>query len=109
MSVKLVNTIRTKKGFGELVATRFATPKSIAIAKGFIRMEVLLNEKNHEYDEVKICTNWETKKDFNAWFTSEEAVNIHKRVAKEEDSTMLGNDVGIYEVKYEHYPAVAAK
>ncbi len=109
MPVKLVNTIRTKKGFGEAVAQRFATPKSVASAQGFIRMEVLINEKNHDYDEVKICTNWDTKSDFNAWFTSEEAVNTHKRVAKEEDSPMLGNDVSIYEVKYEHYPAIPAK
>ncbi len=109
MPVKLENLIRTKKGFGGDVAKRFAEPKTVSSSKGFIRMEVLLNEKHKEYDEVKIVTNWDTKADFNAWFTSEAATNTHKRVAKEEDSPMLGNEVHIYEIQYEHLPVVIAE
>lgn len=109
MPIKLENIIRTKKGFGEAVSKRFAVPKTVASSKGFLRMEVLINEKNHEYDEVKITTNWETKADFNAWFTSEEATNTHKRVVKEENSPMLGNEVHIYDIQYEHLPTVTAE
>lgn len=109
MPVKLENIIRTKKGFGKAVSERFAQPKTVSSSKGFLRMEVMINEKHGDYDEVKITTNWETKADFNAWFTSEEATNTHKRVAKEEDSPMIGNEVNLYELQYEHLPPVTAE
>ena len=48
-----INTIFVEKGKGQQVTARFAKAKAVHTFKGFIRMEVLLNEDGEERDEVK--------------------------------------------------------
>ena len=99
-----INTIFVEKGKGQQVTARFAKAKAVHTFKGFIRMEVLLNENGEERDEVKVCTTWEDQQFFDSWLASRENAKAHVGEAPAEPSPILGNEMSMFDVKVQHLP-----
>ncbi|MBB6695005.1 antibiotic biosynthesis monooxygenase [Cohnella xylanilytica] len=70
------NTIRVKSGHVDAVAERFMNPKGVQHAPGFVRME-LLKSSEEDYDELKVCTTWESREAFEGWLNSDAFKQAH--------------------------------
>lgn len=105
--IRVVNTIRVKKGRAEEVLGRFQTPKSVHTFEGFVLMEVLHGTEQDEYDELKVCTTWADQASFENWLHSRDSKQAHgkKSGQKTEDSPILGNEVRTFDVAVQHQPA----
>ena len=69
-------------------------------------MEVLRNETKEAFDEIKVCTTWQSEEAFNVWMTSRDSKNAHgKSGEKPTNSPILGNEVAIYEIAVQHKPS----
>ncbi|MCC3371705.1 antibiotic biosynthesis monooxygenase [Cohnella sp. REN36] len=72
------NTIKIQSGHADAVAERFKNPKGVHQAPGFVRMELLKSEEEG-YDELKVCTTWESREAFDAWVNSDAFKQAHAR------------------------------
>ncbi|ANE46930.1 antibiotic biosynthesis monooxygenase [Paenibacillus swuensis] len=73
----VTNTIQIRKGHGEAVAERFKNSKGVHLMPGFKRMELLLSKENEEYEELKVCTLWESHDAFEGWVNSDSFKQAH--------------------------------
>ncbi len=109
MMIMAVNTIKIKKGRADEVLARFAQPKAVHTYEGFVWMEVLKSLNEEEYDEIKVCTTWESEDAFQNWANSRATRKMHDEspTAKkqQEDSPMLGAKLTKFEVVHRHAPA----
>ncbi|MEK4301422.1 antibiotic biosynthesis monooxygenase [Oceanobacillus sp. FSL W8-0428] len=105
--IKVVNTLRVKKGKVNEVAALFQKAKAVHIFDGFVFMEVLIKENTAEYDELQVCTTWDDHASFEVWRESRETRKAHESQNKEEkeDSPILGTELSIFEVFVQHHPA----
>ncbi|WP_232313175.1 MULTISPECIES: antibiotic biosynthesis monooxygenase [Paenibacillus] len=78
-AILVENVIKVKAGFGEAVLERFAKPKQVHTFKGFIRMDVLHGKAADGDEEIRVCTTWESKADFEAWASSDSFRGAHSR------------------------------
>ncbi|WP_442953356.1 antibiotic biosynthesis monooxygenase [Paenibacillus sp. RU4T] len=78
-AILVENLIKVKAGFGEAVLERFAKPKQVHTFKGFIRMDVLHGKSPDGDEEIRVCTTWESKADFEAWASSDSFRGAHAR------------------------------
>lgn len=129
------NRIIVRSGYGEAVLERFAKPKQVHKFKGFIRMDVLHGRTPEGEEEIRVCTMWERKEDFEAWASSDNFRSAHARRAAESQAgegrsphadgsphgeassqsapaakaeapgPIIGNKVSIYRVAASHLPA----
>ena len=105
--MKAVNKLLIKKGRTEEVLQRFAKPKSVHTFDGFVVMEVLKKTDNEEYDELFISTTWEDYAYFEAWRGSRATEKAHSSKKEKQDansSPILGNELSLYEVVFQHRP-----
>lgn len=105
--IKVVNTLRVKKGKVNEVAALFKQAKSVHTFNGFVFMEVLIKENTEEYDELQVCTTWEDYASFEVWRESRETKKAHESQGKQEkeDSPILGSELSTFEVFVQHQPA----
>ncbi|KYD27066.1 Heme-degrading monooxygenase IsdG [Geobacillus sp. B4113_201601] len=94
----VANEIRVKKGFASQLVKRFEERKGIEKAPGFVRLDILVNEQPNNYDEVRVCTMWETKDAFIGWTKSEAFRKAHDQRGKAPLDYVLGNQMYAYEV-----------
>ncbi|WP_353057679.1 antibiotic biosynthesis monooxygenase [Paenibacillus pasadenensis] len=73
------NRIVVKAGFAEAVLERFAKPKTVHTFPGFIRMDVLHGKVSDAEEEIRVCTTWQSKADFEAWASSDSFRGAHAR------------------------------
>ncbi len=73
----VANKTLIEKGEGHKLVERFNKIGKIEFAKGFCGLEVLVNTKAKERDEVTISTRWDTIEDFKAWTKSEAFREAH--------------------------------
>lgn len=100
------NTSQIAKGQASLLITRFDKIGKVESMDGFLGLEVLLNEKPAEYDEVTISTRWESKEAFQGWTRSEAFRESHSH----RDGTpeyILSNHISFHEVKIVRNPISA--
>ena len=105
--MKAVNKLRIKKGRTEEVLQRFEKPKSVHTFDGFVVMEVLKKTDNEEYDELFISTTWEDHAYFETWRGSRATEKAHSSKKEKQDadsSPILGNELSLYEVVFQHRP-----
>ncbi len=105
--IKVVNALRIKKGRIDEVAVRFREPKAVHTFEGFGLMEVLKNESNEAHDELYIATTWDDHASFEAWRDSRKNRKAHNSKPagdKPADNPILGNEISIYEIAYQHHP-----
>jgi heme oxygenase (staphylobilin-producing) len=100
----VTNTIRVKNGFGDELTARFKETKAIQQFEGFVRLELWRTEGLIEFEELKVCTTWENKESFEAWFKSDSFKKAHSGKKGKSDN-VLGSEVHKYEVVVEHSPA----
>ncbi|MBB6672741.1 antibiotic biosynthesis monooxygenase [Cohnella nanjingensis] len=111
------NTIKIQSGHVDAVAERFKNPKGVHQAPGFVRME-LLKSQEEGYDELKVCTTWESREAFDAWVNSDAFKQAHARpsgaqggahpgsagqpggTAPQGSSVMLGAKLSVHEVLF---------
>ncbi|MEK4302624.1 antibiotic biosynthesis monooxygenase [Oceanobacillus sp. FSL K6-0251] len=105
--VKVVNTLRVKKGKVNEVAALFSKAKSVHTFNGFVFMEVLIKENAEEYDELQVCTTWEDHASFEVWRESRETRKAHESQDKQEkeDNPILGSEISTFEIFVQHHPA----
>jgi heme oxygenase (staphylobilin-producing) len=87
------NTIKIKAGHIDAVAERFKNPKGVQHTPGFLKME-LLKHVGEEYDELKVCTTWESKEAFDAWVSSDAFKQAHARPGSGEGSSKPEGQAG---------------
>ena len=105
--MKAVNKLHIKKGRTDEVLQRFEKPKSVHTFEGFVVMEVLKKTDNEEYDELFISTTWEDQSYFETWRESRETKKSHSSKKEKQDansSPILGNELSLYEVVFQHRP-----
>ncbi len=130
-AILVENLIKVKAGFEEAVLERFAKPKQVHTFKGFIRMDVLHGKSPDGDEEIRVCTTWESKADFEAWASSDSFRGAHARRNGESGGEeaapangqshgqggahgsaapgpVIGNKVAIYRVAASHLPAADA-
>lgn len=97
------NTSQIVKGQASLLVDRFDKVGKVENMEGFLGLEVLLNEKPADYDEVTVSTRWNSKKDFQNWTRSEAFRESHShRDGKPE--YILSNTISFHEVKIVRNP-----
>jgi heme oxygenase (staphylobilin-producing) len=107
------NTIRIRSGYVDQVAERFKHLKGVHRSPGFVRME-LWAMRGEEYDELKVCTAWESREAFEAWVNSDAFRQAHERPARTDGAgdgkpnggVMLGSQLTIHEVVFA-YPGTS--
>ncbi|OXM17577.1 hypothetical protein CGZ75_10520 [Paenibacillus herberti] len=77
--VLIENRILVKAGYAEAVLERFAKPKNVHTFEGFIRMDVLHGKLSDTEEEIRVCTTWRSKADFEAWASSDSFRGAHAR------------------------------
>ncbi|WP_019908583.1 heme oxygenase [Paenibacillus sp. HW567] len=100
------NTSQIAKGQASLLIDRFDKVGKVESMEGFLGLEVLLNEKPADYDEVTISTRWNSKEDFQSWTRSEAFREAHSH----RDGTpayILSNTISFHEVKIVRNPVKA--
>jgi heme oxygenase (staphylobilin-producing) len=106
--IMTTNTIRVVKGHGDQVIDRFRVSKGIHKYPGFIRMQVLKTIDLEEYDEIRVCTTWESMGNFQSWVESDSFRAAHakrgEQQASKENSIILGSQLTCYEIPVEHLP-----
>lgn len=111
--IMTTNSIRVVKGHGDSVVERFKVSKGIHKFPGFIRMQVLKTMNLEEYDEVNVCTTWESMEHFQSWVESDSFRSAHAKRAEQqasnENSIILGNKLITYEIPIEHLPETEEK
>jgi len=85
--IKAVNTISIKKGFADNIIEKFRELKGIKNAPGFLGLEIWKLENGQEHDEVKVCSSWEKREDFEAWTNSDAFKARHKHLKKDGEAT----------------------
>ena len=119
------NRIEVRAGFADAVLERFRTPKSVHTFPGFVRMDVLHAATTEGTEEIRVCTTWENKENFEAWASSDSFRHAHARRAEAAaqsssphghgaaggesaaNGPIVGNKVTIYEVVVSHLPESA--
>jgi len=105
--IKVVNTLRVKKGKVNEVAALFSKAKSVHTFNGFVFTEVLIKENTEEYDELQVCTTWEDHASFEVWRESRETRKAHESQDKQEKegNPILGSEISTFEIFVQHRPA----
>ncbi|GAF22034.1 MULTISPECIES: heme oxygenase [Shouchella] len=99
----VANKTLIRKGEGHKLVERFDKIGKIEYATGFLGLEVLVNSKEKEHDEVTISTRWEEKADFHAWTKSEAFREAHSGKNARPDY-ILGNEIEFYQVEIVRMP-----
>ncbi|MFF2909222.1 heme oxygenase [Paenibacillus sp. NPDC057934] len=99
------NTSQIKKGQASLLIDRFDKVGKVEEMEGFLGLEVLLNEKPAEYDEVTISTRWVSKEAFQGWTRSDAFRESHSH--RETPEYILSNTISFHEVKIVRNPISA--
>ncbi len=93
------NTVRITKGEAHRLTDRFQQTGLIDSFPGFIDLDVLVNRKESDTEEVIISTRWETFEDFSRWLGSDEFREKHKHGKKQpefiQSSTITTYDVAV--------------
>ncbi|AST96363.1 heme oxygenase [Shouchella clausii] len=106
--VIVANKTLIRKGEGHKLVKRFDKIGKIEMQKGFLGLEVLVNAKEKDVDEVTISTRWETKADFHAWTKSEAFREAHSGRNARPDY-ILGNEIEFYNVEVVRMPIAQAQ
>lgn len=67
-----------EKGINDTIIDQLHQPSIMRHFKGFIRRDVLLNQKLPDRDLVRIFVYWETKEDYYRFEGSKEHIAMHK-------------------------------
>lgn len=70
--------IKSEKGYRDSYIERYSKPSPVSKSPGFIKLEVLIDEKNPDYDIFRILIYWKDKKAFYVWEGSPEHIALHK-------------------------------
>ncbi|MBT2293730.1 heme oxygenase [Paenibacillus albidus] len=97
------NTSQISKGQASLLINRFDKVGKVEEMEGFLGLEVLLNEKPAEYDEVTISTRWNSKEAFQGWTRSEAFRESHSHKGGMPEY-ILSNAISFHEVKIVRHP-----
>ncbi|MGN7312340.1 heme oxygenase [Alkalicoccobacillus gibsonii] len=103
----VANKTIIKKGEGHKLVERFNKVGQIENARGFLGLEVLVNSKPKENDEVTISTRWEEKEHFHAWTASTAFREAHSGKNARPDY-ILGNEIEFYNVEIVRMPIAKA-
>lgn len=69
---------KLEKGFGNKLSEGFLKKGIVENSKGFVKLEVLLNNNYQDYDLIIIKIYWESKEDFINFERSPEHLKSHK-------------------------------
>lgn len=104
--IKVVNTIKVKKGRVDEVLPRFQKLHGIQNFEGFLGLEVWQKENAEEYDEIKVCTTWNSRENFEAWTNSDAFRERHKKRDEERQASrneaVIGATLTTYQVPIQH-------
>ncbi len=101
----VTNIIRVKKGYAGKLVERFKVRKGIETFPGFVRLDLLITDKQKDFDEVRVYTTWENKESFEGWFHSDIFLNAHKN--RKQHEYVIGNTVTFHELAYSYIKAEA--
>ncbi|WEK54051.1 MAG: heme oxygenase [Candidatus Cohnella colombiensis] len=93
----VTNTSQITPGNAHKLIERFDRIGKVEFMEGFLGLEVLLNEKNTEYEEVSVVTRWNRKEDFQAWTHSSSFKESHSH--RKIPEYILKNTISYYDVK----------
>lgn len=74
----MTRVLKVEKGQKANLQERFSQPFRLQTVNGFIKREVLIDEKNPAYDLYRVSVYWDSREAFYAWEGSEEHKALHK-------------------------------
>lgn len=99
----VTNTTKINKNEGYKLVERFNKQGKVEKMPGFLGLEVLLNEKLDDCDEVSIVTRWDNEESFKHWYNSKEFKEAHQH-GKDKPSYIISNRITHHEVKVVRKP-----
>ncbi|MDF2722889.1 MAG: antibiotic biosynthesis monooxygenase [Paenibacillus sp.] len=93
-------TIVVQKGFADKVVERFSQPSKVDGREGLIDINVLVNKRSKENDEVIVMIRWESEEAWKAWEKSPEHIQGHRdNKDSKPPEFVISTTVNMYEVK----------
>ncbi|MFV0482266.1 MAG: antibiotic biosynthesis monooxygenase [Campylobacteraceae bacterium] len=81
--------LKLEKGYLQSYVNRFSEAVGkFGNIKGVIKSEILVSEKNKEFDVLRFYTYWENEEDYKAWHKSDEHKVGHKNGQKEKEGCL---------------------
>ncbi|MCV2232752.1 antibiotic biosynthesis monooxygenase [Paracholeplasma manati] len=74
----IARVLKVEKGQKAVLQERFSQPFRLQTIVGFVKREVWIDEKNPQFDLIRIQIYWESREAFYAWEGSEEHKALHK-------------------------------
>jgi heme oxygenase (staphylobilin-producing) len=74
----ITRVLKVEKGQKALLQDRFSQNFRLQTIDGFIKREVLIDEKNKDYDIYRVSIYWTSREAFYAWEGSDEHKALHK-------------------------------
>lgn len=93
--------LKIEKGKSEQLYSKYLKEGIVDKFDGFIKLDVLLNTKNKEYDRLVVNVYWEDRDAFLRFERSPEHINSHKNQGEKPKE--------ILEFKFEEYELVGSK
>ncbi len=95
----VANTIKVKKGYVEILQSRFEHITKIKNVPGFIELNFLQTRLSEEdYEEVIVWSKWESQKAHNEWVASDMFKKAHQGMRSEQ---ILESKLTFYDVLIE--------
>lgn len=75
----ITRVLKVEKGQKAVLQEKFSQPFRLQTIDGFVKREVLIDEKFPEYDTYRISVYWASREAFYAWEGSDEHKALHKQ------------------------------
>lgn len=99
----VTNKTKIRKNEGYKLVKRFNKVGKVETMEGFLGLEVLLNDRIEDYDEVSIVTRWDSEGSFNRWVNSEAFKEAHSHKGGKPDY-IISNEILHQKVKIVRNP-----
>lgn len=82
--------MKVEKAHSDSVVERLSKPSIITKFKGFEKIDIFVNKKHSDYNEITVMTYFQTKKDFYRWEGSPKHIAMHKDKANDHNKKPEG-------------------
>lgn len=74
----ITRVLKVEKGQKTLLQAKFSEPFRLQTVDGFVKREVMIDEKNPNFDTYRVNIYWTSREAFYAWEGSEEHKALHQ-------------------------------
>ncbi|THF78799.1 antibiotic biosynthesis monooxygenase [Cohnella fermenti] len=96
----MTRAIVVEKGHADKVIERFSGPSKFDGREGLVDVNVMVNKRTKEHDEVLVVIRWESEEAWKAWEKSPEHIQGHRdSKGQQPPEYIISTTVNLYDVK----------